>query len=260
MPKNKLDHCSSRSRICLICRHNIFKNGCILNNNATLTNVIRAKYSLLNNYDPSDLTYPNAICSTCCRAMYKFNNTEGSLPLIKACAYTTLDPTMHTRSCSDDASACIICLTARQHYKPTNCEPFHCSTCININDLPAKQTIQQPIITKNKFPKLEKNYQFTHTDLLNIQTQQNSSNNQIIKLAKSIRLIHGRSAVESGFEDNLSVTSKKAENFYSVRIVSLEIGGKVGGYEERVVSYCNDIEALIMHVLDARGMTLIIIL
>ena len=130
--------------------------------------------------------------------MYKFNNNEGSLPLIKACAYTTLDPTMHTRACSD-ASACIICLTARQHYKPTNCEPCQCSTCININDLPTKQTIQQPIITKNNCPKLEKNYQFNHTELLNIQTQQNSSNNQIIKLAKSIRLIHGRSAVESGF-------------------------------------------------------------
>ena len=218
MPKNKLDHSSSRSRVCLICRYKIFKNGRILNNNATLTNVIRAKYSLLNNYDPSDLTYPNAICSTCCRALYKFSNNEGSLPLIRACAYTPLNPTMHTRSCPD-TSACILCLTARQHYKPNNCEPCQCSTCININDLPAKQTIQQPIITKNNCPKLEKNYQFNHTELLNIQTQQNSSNNQIIKLAKSIRLIHGRSAVESGFRDNLPVISKNAEKFYSVRTV-----------------------------------------
>ena len=113
MAKIKLNHGSSRSLICLICRYKIFKNGRILKDNATLTNLIKEKYPLLKNYDPSDMTYPNAVCSTCCRGIYYFNNNEGSLPLIKACAYTIPDPTMHTRICSD-ASPSTICQTARQ--------------------------------------------------------------------------------------------------------------------------------------------------
>ena len=89
MPKVKRNHTSSRSLICLICRFKIFKNGRILTDKMKLTEIIRGQYNLLSHYDPSDTTFPNAICSTCCRGVYSSAGNEGGrLPLLRACAYT----------------------------------------------------------------------------------------------------------------------------------------------------------------------------
>ena len=243
MPKVKLNHASSRALICLICRYKIFRKGRILKDNATLTNVIREKYSVLNNYDPSNMIHPNAICSTCCRAIAKYNNNAGSLPPIKACAYINQDPTIHTRMCSI-TFACSICKTARQRYKPSIREPCICSICQNMND-----TL---LSNKNMCTEKPKHTQISTRDLLNIQKHQNSSNNKMIKLAKSLRSICGRNAVEPGFRENLREISKSADKFYSQTNLYLNIGGTVG-YAERVVVHCIDIEELITHILDARG-------
>ena len=248
MPKVKRNHTSSRSLICLICRFKIFKNGRILTDKMKLTEIIRGQYNLLSHYDPSDTTFPNAICSTCCRGVYSSAGNEGGrLPLLRACAYThTLsDPTTatHTRTCSN-ASACDICQTAGQRVNPSTRNPCLCPTCIKVNHLPNT--------TQNKSEKTQKTPLFTTTKLLHIQEQQNASNIKMIKLAKSLRDICGRSSVEPGFRENLIEISKKAEGFYSNTTLRLQISNKIG-YEDRVLVFCNDVEALVMYVLNARG-------
>ena len=248
MPKVKRNHTSSRSLICLICRFKIFKNGRILTDKMKLTEMIRGQYNLLSHYDPSDTTFPNAICSTCCRGVYSSAGNEGGrLPLLRACAYThTLsDPTTatHTRTCSN-ASACDICQTAGQRVNPSTRNPCLCPTCIKVNHLPTT--------TQNKSEKPQKTPLFTTTKLLHIQEQQNASNIKMIKLAKSLRDICGRSSVEPGFRENLIEISKKAEGFYSNTTLRLQISNKIG-YEDRVLVFCNDVEALVMYVLNARG-------
>ena len=90
MPRPKRDHNNSRSLVCLICWSKIFGNcGRILRSEDRLICLIKDKYPLLSHYDPSDLTLPNAICSTCRRTLYKCEaDPAQSAPLIKACAHS----------------------------------------------------------------------------------------------------------------------------------------------------------------------------
>ena len=151
------------------------------------------------------MTFPNALCSTCWRALYECeNNNNARAPLIKACSYTTNSDstnTMHTRACSN-ALPCELCLTARQRHKHSH-NSCICPTCSQINNLP---TSSQIILREQT-----KKTQFTASNLLEIQAQQNASNKQMIKLASSIRSICGRSAVEPGFRGKLVKNSKKAQ-------------------------------------------------
>ena len=111
MPKNKRNHESSRSVVCLICRYKIFKNGHILKDGANLTTLIRTKYKLLCNYDPSNMTFPNSICPTCRISLNNCKNDSNiKAPFIKACSYINSEepyinseerPAMHTRMCSN---------------------------------------------------------------------------------------------------------------------------------------------------------------
>lgn len=209
MPRAKRNHQSSRSLVCLICWFKLFgSGGRILKHGATLTSLIKAKYSLLRHYHPSDLTLPNAICSTCCRTLYKCEANTGQAPLIKACAYTgNSDPAMHTRGCTH-ASACAICRTAGQQYRPSSREPCLCPTCSQVNQLPSTSHT-------NSSEQNNAGPQFTVSNLIDIQAEQNLSNNQIINVASSLRSICGRPSVESGFREKLSEISNKLEPFYS---------------------------------------------
>ena len=209
MPKNKRNHESSRSVVCLICRYKIFKNGQILKDGANLTTLIRTKYKLLCNYDPSNMTFPNSICPTCRISLNNcMNDSNIKAPFIKACSYINSEerPAMHTRMCSN-ISACDICITARQLYKPSSRDPCHCSTCAEQNVLPPKTKMTE--IKSNKTPHL------THDNLIDIQADVNLSDNQIIKVASRLQSICGRKFVDSGFRDNLAEISHKVEQFYS---------------------------------------------
>lgn len=132
MPKIKLNHERSRYLVCLVCRNKIFGKGRRLNNGTKLINLVKSKYNLLCNYDPSDLTMPSALCPTCCSDLYNCENTNQnrSPPVLKACAYenSNIDAS-HTRSCSAE-SGCDICQTTRQKYKK-NCEPCLCNICLD---------------------------------------------------------------------------------------------------------------------------------
>ena len=85
MPKLKRTHINSRSIICIICRNKIFKKGRVLNNGTKLLDLLRGKYQLLNDYDPDDMTRPNALCPTCCSDLYNSDNDKQhrSPPLLK---------------------------------------------------------------------------------------------------------------------------------------------------------------------------------
>ena len=116
MPKNKRNHESSRSVVCLICRYKIFKNGHILKDGANLTTLIRTKYKLLCNYDPSNMTFPNSICPTCRISLNNCKNDSNiKAPFITASSYIDSEvwPAKHTRMCSN-TSAFYICITAQQ--------------------------------------------------------------------------------------------------------------------------------------------------
>ena len=169
MPKFKRNNENLRSIVCLICRYKIFRKGRILNNGSKLIDLIRRKYPLLSNYDPADMTRPNALCPTCCSDLYNSENSKQlrAPPLIKACAYIESNAkpeAMHTRACSA-ASACDICQTARQLYKQPH-KPCLCHTCTqfhNLSTTASKLTIANPAI----------NPEFTTDNLLNIQSQLN---------------------------------------------------------------------------------------
>ena len=243
MPKTKLNHTSSRRLVCLICWYKIFGNGGrILKHGTNLTNLIKSKYSLLKDYDPSDQTLPNAICSNCRLSLNKCeSNVELRAPLIKACLYPDSGSAMHTRTCSN-ASACSICLTARQKYRPSSREPCTCPKCTQYHQLPSTSTASTEHSNKT-------GPQFTASNLIAIQTKQNLSNNQIINIASSLRSICGRSAVESNFREKLTETSKKLDSFYSSISSNFKISDK-DGYGERVLVYCHDVEALVNFILN----------
>ena len=138
MPKIKRNHENSRSVVCLICRYKIFKKERILNNGTKLIDLIKLKYSFLSNYDPADMTVPNALCTNCCIELYNSDNSQqnSAPPLIKACAYIEHNgrpEAMHTRACSA-STTCDICLTARQIYKKPH-TPCICHTCTHFNNL-----------------------------------------------------------------------------------------------------------------------------
>ena len=245
MPKVKRNHASSRLLVCLICHCKFFRNGRTLMNKTNLTTIIREKYELFCNYDPLDMTFPNAVCSTCARALYSCNNNEGgTLPIAKACAYINTKPTLpHTRTCSN-ASPCDICQIAGQKYKQSKPEPCQCPKC---KEFHCQEPRVENQVRNSVIPHL-----FTASDLLNIQAEQNSSNTQSLKLAKSLRSVLGRSAIEPGFKGKLEEASRKAEDFYSYSILSFEISEKIG-YEDRVLTHCNDIEALVNYVVKVRN-------
>ena len=248
MPRPKRDHNSSRSLVCLICWSKIFGNGGrILKCDDVLTCLIKDKYPLLSRYDPSDLTLPNGICSTCCRNLYKCKTDPAqSAPLIKACAHSDNSASaMHTRECSN-ASACAICTTAGQQGRPPSREPCQCSTCIQANNLPSTSSLNNSSQQNKPSP------QFTIANLIDIQAKQNLSNNQIIKVATSVRSICGRSAVEPGLQEALTEIPKQIEHFYSSISANFKISDKVG-YCDRVLVYCNDVEGLVRYILEARG-------
>ena len=147
----------------------------ILKTETKLTTLIKEKYALLRHYDPSDMTLPNAVCSTCSRSLYKCEvNTDLSAPIIKACAHSgNSDSAMHTRGCTS-ASACAICITAGQQYRKSSSEPCKCPICTQANSLP-------PPINNSVEPN-KPGPQFTSANLLDIQAQQNVSNKQIINV------------------------------------------------------------------------------
>ena len=211
MPGDKRNHNSSRALVCVICYYKIFRNGKVLKNNIKLTHLIREKYPLLSNNDPDDMADPNGLCSSCSRTLYRSNkNSDVKVPYLKACKYANSDiarSSVHTRTCSN-ATPCDICLIARSKYKPSSHDPCNCHTCTQYNKLPTTKT--QITIEPSKTP------QFTATNLIDIQTQQNMSDNQIIKVASSLLSICGHGSVEPGFRDKLGEISKKAEQFYSI--------------------------------------------
>ena len=92
--------------VCLVCRNKIFGKGRRLNSGTKLINLVKSKYNLLCNYDPSDLTMPSALCPTCCSDLYNCENTNQNRcpPVLKACAYenSNIDAS-HTRSCSAES-------------------------------------------------------------------------------------------------------------------------------------------------------------
>ena len=247
MPKAR-NHEKSRSLVCLICWSKIFGNGGrILKPGAKLTCLIKDKYAILNNYDPSELTLPNAICSTCCRTLYKFEKNATNAPLIKACAYSiNSDSTMHTRGCSS-AAACNICQIAREQYRPSSRDPCLCPTCCQVNQVQSTSNYNTGNSTENK-----PGPQFTATNLLNIQAEQNLSNKQIINIASSLRSICGRKSVEPGFRDKLQEVSKKLDSFYSSISANFKISDKEG-YGDRDLVFCHDVEGLIEFILNDRG-------
>ena len=105
MPKNKINHESSRSKVCLICRYKIFKNGRILKNSSNLTCLIRAKYELLSDYDPADMTLPNALCSTCLRGLHNCKtNKEAAVPFLKLLVYIVTTLTISLLLCTHDCA------------------------------------------------------------------------------------------------------------------------------------------------------------
>lgn len=250
MSKIKRNHASSRSIVCLICRYKIFKNARILKDKTVLTITIRENYELFHNYDPDDMTLPNAVCSTCARALNNcnkasINQDKAVLPRVKVCAYDHITHTPvapHTRSCSN-SSPCDICQIASQRHKPPTRAPCECPLCKDTN-------IQRPKVQKVNEQAIP--FQFSVNNLFEIQAQQNTSNTQMIKLAKSIRSICGRKAVEPGFREKLGERSKKLEEFYTNVTLPFYINDKIG-YENRVLTYCHDIEALVDYVLLARN-------
>ena len=247
MPKTKRDHSSSRSMVCLICRYKIFKNGSILKDNTRLTLIIQENYELFHNFDPNDMTFPNAVCSTCTRALNRFSNSNNKedLPHLKVCAYSSSNITpaaaTHTRSCSN-ASPCDICQIAGQRNNPSSRDVCKCPKCNN-------NSIHQNTAENVSDPSIP--FKFTASNLLKIQAEQNASNNQMIKLAKSIRSICGRKSVEPRFKEKLRDLSKKAEDFYSFALLPFQINEKLGS-EERVLVYCHDIESFIDYILKDR--------
>ena len=246
MPKLKRTHLDSRSIVCIICRSKIFKKGRVLNNGTKLIDLLRGKYELLNNYDPGDMTRPNALCPTCCSDLYNSDNDKqltASPPLLKACAYININAkpeAMHTRACST-VSACDICQTAQQRYKKPH-QPCLCPTCTHYNNIAATPTIS---------PKPEIIHEFSTDNLLQMQSTLNLSNVNTLKLARSLRSICGRSAVEPGFRENLVDISNKAKHFYSHVTGNFHISKK-DGYQDRVLVYCHDIEEMVSYVLEER--------
>ena len=203
---------------------------------------------MLSNYDPGDMTVPNALCTNCCIALYNSESSQqnSAPPLIKACAYYIEcngrpAEAMHTRACSA-TTTCDICLTARQLYKKPH-KPCICHICTQFNSL--KTT------SKLALEKPTKKTEFTTNNILNIQSTLNLSNAQVIKFAGSLRSICGRNAVEPGLKEKLVEIPKKVEKFYSHTVNSFLVSKK-DGYQDRVMVYCNDIEALVSYVLDER--------
>ena len=165
---------------------------------------------MLSNYDPENVTFPTGICSSCRRSLYDCDgNKEAKVPFIKACSYVDSNerPSIHTRECAN-AAACDICLTARQMRKPSSHDPCDCATCRKYNNFPeTKKHISN--IKSTKTP------QFTTKALVDIQTEQNLSNNQIIRVASSLQAICGRGSVEPWFKEKLREIPQKIEQFYS---------------------------------------------
>ena len=245
MPKTKRNHISSRSIVCVICRYKIFKNGRVLKNSGKITNVIKERYTLLSNYDAENVTFPTGLCSSCSRSLYNCDtNKEAKLPFLKACSYINSErPSIHTRECAN-AAACDICLTARQMYKPSSHDPCDCDTCRQYNNFPE---------TKTQISNIKSNitHKFTTKNLVDIQTQQNLSNNQIIKVASSLQAICGRGSVEPHFKEKLREIPQKIEQFYSHLTHRFLISNK-DSYGDRVMVFCHDVEALVAYILEQR--------
>lgn len=251
MPKFKLIHNSSRALVCLICWHKIFgKGGRILKHDDKLTQLIKTKYNILNQYNPSDLSLPNSICCRCRISLIKCEtNNEVQAPLIKACVYGTVSAPSLNTLCSD-GSPCLICKTAKLRYRPSSRAPCSCRTCNEYHNLHHNLPSTSSTDPSNN-NQAAAGPLITTSNLLNMQAKSNLSNKQILNIATSLRSICGHKAVESRFREKLTEVSRKLESFYLSVSSNFKIND-TDGYSKRILVYCNDVEGLVNFILKDR--------